>query len=71
MLIYLRNHFLTVQFFWYVPGLLLIAFAGSFVGKMILAKINQKHFRRVVLVFIFAIGVTILWKFGRQQLGMS
>jgi len=66
MLIYLRNHFLTSPFFWYVPALLLMAFAGSFVGKTALAKINQKYFRRIVLLFVFAIGLTTLGKFVVQ-----
>lgn len=71
MLIYLRSHFLSAPFLWYVPGLLLIAFAGSFVGKIALARINQRHFRRIVLVFVFAIGLTMLWKFMQQEIGAN
>jgi uncharacterized protein len=56
MIVYLRNGFLQSEFFWYVPALLVIAFAGSYVGKLALNRIDQKSFRRIALFVILLIG---------------
>jgi uncharacterized membrane protein YfcA len=34
-------------------GLLLVAFVGSYLGKIVLSKLEQKNFRRIVLVLVF------------------
>lgn len=66
MIIYLRNNYLTADSYWYIPGLVLVAFAGSFIGKLVLNRIEQKSFRRIVLAFVFLIGATTLGKFFLQ-----
>jgi len=66
MIVYLRNGFLTPDFYWYVPGLLVMAFAGSYVGKVELNKIEQKNFRKIVLLLIFVIGLITLGRFVNQ-----
>lgn len=66
MIIYLRNGYLTPDFYWYVPGLLVMAFAGSYVGKLALNKIEQKSFRKIVLLLIFVIGLITLGRFVNQ-----
>ncbi len=66
MIIYLGSGYLTSQFYWYVPGLFLVAFGGSYVGKVLLNKIQQKSFRKIVLLLIFAIGLTTLSRFVQQ-----
>ena len=66
MIVYLRQGFLTTEFYWYIPGLLAMAFAGSYLGKVALGKIEQKSFRRIVLLLIFLIGVVTLGRFVRQ-----
>ena len=66
MIVYLRAHYLGSAFYWYVPGLLLVAFIGSYVGKIALSKLDQKNFRRIVLVLVFLIGLTTLGKFVEQ-----
>ena len=63
MIVYLRSNYLTPEFYWYVPGLVLVAFIGSYVGKVVLNKIQQKSFRRIVLVLIFVIGLTTFSRF--------
>jgi uncharacterized membrane protein YfcA len=50
----------------HVPGLLLVAFIGSYIGKSALNKLDQKNFRRIVLVLVFLIGLTTLGKFVEQ-----
>jgi uncharacterized membrane protein YfcA len=66
MIIYLRSGFLAVESFWFVPALFVIAFAGSYTGKLLLNKIQQKSFRKIVLVLVFLIGLTTLGQFVRQ-----
>ena len=67
MIVYLRAHYLGPAFYWYVPGLLLVAFIGSYVGKIALNKLKQKNFRKIVLVLVFLIGLTTLGKFVEQM----
>ena len=66
MIVYLRSNYLTATFYWYIPCLLLVAFAGSFVGKLMLNRIEQKSFRKIVLALVFLIGATALGKFFQQ-----
>jgi len=63
MLIYLRNGFLAAHLYWYILGLLLVAFAGSYIGKVALYRIKQERFRKIVLIFIFIIGAVTLGRF--------
>ncbi|OGH13074.1 MAG: sulfonate transporter, partial [Candidatus Levybacteria bacterium RIFCSPHIGHO2_01_FULL_38_26] len=55
--IYISEGFLKSEYYWYLPILFVVAFAGSFTGKGIVNKIPQKHFRRFVLIALFLIGV--------------
>lgn len=66
MIIYLENSFLRRDFYWYVPGLLLIAFVGSYTGKMLLGGIEQKTFRKIALVFVLLIGLVTVGRFLQQ-----
>ena len=66
MIVYLRNGYLVREFYWFVPGLLFVAFIGSYVGKVFLNKIEQKNFRKIVLLLIFLIGLTTLGRFLNQ-----
>jgi len=47
-------------------GLLLVSFVGSYLGKIALSKLEQKNFRRIVLVLVFLIGLTTIGKFVEQ-----
>ena len=55
--IYLSQGFMPAGLYWYLPVLLVIAFAGSFIGRQILAPIPQAAFRRLVLIAILTIGL--------------
>jgi uncharacterized membrane protein YfcA len=68
MIVYLRSGYLTANFYWYIPGLFLAAFAGSYAGKFALNKIEQRSFRKIVLLLVFIIGAITLGRFF-QQLG--
>ncbi len=54
--VYFAEGFLSSQYYWYIPVLLIIAFCGSFTGKLIVKKIPQNRFRKIVLIAIFFIG---------------
>lgn len=60
MIVYLRSGFLAAESFWFVPALLVVAFAGSYSGKVLLNKILQKNVRKIVLVLVLLIGLTTL-----------
>src|SRR5215467_2224240 len=60
MLIYLRSGYLAPNSLTYILGLLVIAFAGSYVGKVVLRYIDQKYFRQIVLGCVLLIGLITL-----------
>ena len=60
MIIYLRSGYLAPNSLIYIVGLLVIAFAGSYLGKLTLGHIEQKHFRRIVLSLVLLIGLITL-----------
>jgi uncharacterized protein len=68
MIVYLRNGFLAAESFWFIPALLVVAFAGSYVGRLLLNKIEQKSFRTIVLVLVLLIGLTTLGGFIRHTM---
>ena len=68
MIVYLRSGFLPAESFWFVPVLLAVAFAGSYTGKLLLNKIEQKSFRKIVLVLVLLIGLTTLGEFVRHTI---
>lgn len=61
--VYLWNGYLEKEFYFMVPILLIIALIGSYLGKLILKKINQEHFKKIVLGFIFCIGIVMIIKY--------
>ena len=68
MIVYLRSNYLAPGSYWYIPGLLAVAFAGSFVGKIALDKIDQQSFRKIVLALIFLIGLATAGRFFHQAM---
>ncbi|NTU58267.1 MAG: sulfite exporter TauE/SafE family protein [Chlorobiaceae bacterium] len=69
--IYLNHSFLERDYYWYIPVLILVAISGSYIGKLLLKNISQKYFRKIVLIFIFLIGVTTLLQFSDKQKNQS
>lgn len=58
--IYLSAGFLVPEAYKYLPILLVVAFAGSYTGKLILERISQQRFRSAVLFLLIAVGVLML-----------
>lgn len=66
-IIYLRNGYLGSQYYWYIPVLMVLAYAGAYIGKKILNLIPQKAFRKIVLVLILSIGIFMIYGFITNQ----
>lgn len=61
--IYAANGFVHWHDMWYIIGLFIVAFVGSYLGKLILQKMPQEWFRKIVLVFVFFSGLAMIFKF--------
>lgn len=55
--IYLGNDYLQAKEFSYIPMLIAVSFAGSWIGKRMLQEISQLMFRKIVLILIALIGI--------------
>jgi uncharacterized membrane protein YfcA len=44
----------------YIPVLILASFLGSYLGKVLLAKISQAGFRKILLLLVFVMGVFLI-----------
>lgn len=61
--IYLFNGYLDKKYLWYIPVLFVLAYAGAWVGKKLLAKIPENIFKKIVLILIFAVGTFMIYSF--------
>ncbi|MBI2040036.1 sulfite exporter TauE/SafE family protein [Candidatus Microgenomates bacterium] len=64
--IYFAGGFLSSQFYFYIPILLIVALAGSFSGKQVVKRVPQKTFKKMVLVAILAVGVKFIYDLLRS-----
>lgn len=55
--IYLYEGFLDQSLYWLLPVMIVIAIVGTYIGKIIVTRLPQKHFRQVVLIAIFFAGI--------------
>jgi len=65
-IIYVSNDFIAPSEYYLIFLLLMVSVIGSYVGKLMLEKINQADFRKVVLVLIFLTGIVVLGKSAWQ-----
>jgi uncharacterized protein len=65
-LVYWRNGFIHGHDLIYIPMLLPVAFAGTWLGKRLLSRISQQAFRRVALFAVLAISLVTLYGALRQ-----
>ena len=61
--IYWANDFINYSHLWYLPGLIIVSFLGSWIGKLLLNRISQVYFRKIVLVLVGIIGIVSIIKF--------
>lgn len=58
--VYVRNGYFESEHVIYIPGLIIVAFVGSYVGKLILKRFSQEQFRSLVLILLLIVGATML-----------
>jgi len=63
-IIYLDNQYLERSMWMYIPALILASFLGSYLGKILLAKISQTSFRKILLILVFIMGVFLILGWG-------
>ena len=59
--VYLGEGFLDSRYYWFIPTLIVIALAGSFVGKQIVTQLPQAIFRKVVLLALLLVGAYFVY----------
>lgn len=55
--VYISQGFLDERFYYYIPILIGLAVAGSYLGRRIVGKINQEVFRKIVLIAIILVSI--------------
>lgn len=61
-IIYLDHGFVQIQYLYLSVILFVVSFIGSYTGKLILNRIDQDQFKKIVLILIILIGVLTLIK---------
>lgn len=62
--VYIYNGFVKWEDLYLIPILLVVSIIGTYVGKKILAHINEQQFKIIVLMLIMATGLLSLYKFA-------
>lgn len=60
--IYVSNDFIQPSEYYLIALLLVVSIVGSYLGKLVLQKVKQEDFRKVVLVLILITGIVVLSK---------
>ncbi len=58
--IYLKNGYMDWSQWFYLPLLGIAAIAGSWIGQKLLNHVSQAQFEKIVMVFVFLSGCTML-----------
>jgi uncharacterized membrane protein YfcA len=58
--LYLSQGFLLQQYYYYILILAATAVGGSYIGKIIVSKIDQNIFRNIVLVAIIVVSISFI-----------
>lgn len=61
-LVYFYNGYMQTDRLWLVVPLVAVAAVGSWIGKVLLKRLDQAQFKRVVLVLVLAVGISGLVK---------
>lgn len=60
--VYSIQGYMKWNFLYYIPFLIVIAYAGSYIGKKILNKLSQDYFRKASLILILITGLVSLFQ---------
>lgn len=58
--VYIEQGYFEKQFLIYIPALIGVAWLGTWLGKLILNKLSEEAFKKVVLVFLLVLGISML-----------
>jgi len=61
-IVYFQNGFMHRDDMYLVPILALISYVGTWLGKLLLKRLNKEQFKKIVLFLILAIGVYTLYR---------
>jgi uncharacterized membrane protein YfcA len=59
--VYLSNGYMTRQVWILFPVMIVIGIAGTYIGKLILKRMSQDHFRLLVLILVLIVGLVTLY----------
>ena len=60
--VYYFNGFISKESLYILPGLILVAIIGSYIGKRLLVYLSQSNFKKLVLMIIIATSILQLFK---------
>lgn len=60
MSVYFYNDYFEWSHWFYIPLLMLAGYSGSYLGKIVINKIDQKQFEKIVMAFVFLSGALLL-----------
>lgn len=60
-IIYFYNGFIKSDILIYIPFLIVIGWAGTYIGKLILMKIPQEKFKKISLFLILGVGIATIF----------
>lgn len=69
--IYTESGYVSQTGYQLILALVGVSLLGSYIGKVLLQKIDQENFRRIVLLLILAVGITVLVKAAWPLLSAS
>lgn len=58
--VYLYNDYFDWSHWFFIPLLIVAGYGGSYLGKIVLNKIEQKQFEKIVMAFVFLSGLMLL-----------
>ncbi|MBL7790003.1 MAG: sulfite exporter TauE/SafE family protein [Chitinophagales bacterium] len=61
-IVYLFNGYMNKESYLILPGLIVIAIIGSYIGKRLLVYLSQSNFRKLVLIIILSTTILQLYK---------
>jgi uncharacterized membrane protein YfcA len=60
--VYFLNGYVHYHDLYLIPILFIVSVVGTYIGKKILAKVNDKQFKSLVLVLVLITGISTLVK---------
>ena len=61
-MVYFFNGYIPEEASYLIPILLCVSIVGTYLGKLILVRISEAHFKAIVLVFVLVTGLATLSK---------